>query len=146
MPSEKRNPTALYCDDPSLTVQSLKDECDINKIIARVAKGQDISHVESRVAKYGDFSNVPSYQEALDLVSKAQASFMEMSPEVRERFSNDPGKMIEFLQDPKNDDEAVKMGLKLPKKKDEGGSPAESVPPEGGTVPTPAGASAPVGK
>lgn len=106
-----RKQFAIYFDDPSLTVQSEKDETDINKIIAKVAKGGDLLHVNERVAKYGDFADVPSYQEALDYVSRAQGSFMAMSPQVRERFGNDPGKMILFLQDEKNYDEAVKLGL-----------------------------------
>lgn len=111
VPVEKRVPHALYCEEPSMTVQSMKDECDINKIIARVAKGGDLNHVEARVAQYGDFTNVPSYDEALNLVQRAQGMFMSMSPEVRERFANDPGLMVKFLQDEKNYDEAVELGL-----------------------------------
>lgn len=140
MAEAKRNPHALYCDDPSLTVQSLKDECDINKIIARYQKSGDLTHVNERVARYGDFSNVPSYQEALDLVSRAENMFMEMSPEVRERFANDPGKMVEFLQDEKNYDEAVKLGLVLPKKKE---APASSAPAEQPAVVPPVAVSEP---
>lgn len=142
VPLEDRIPTALYCDDDSLTVQSLKDECDINKIIARVARGGDVSHVESRVAKYGDFSNVPSYQEALDLVNRARGFFMDMSPEVRERFANDPGRMIAFLQDEKNYDEAVELGLVVPKKVEE--TPKVEPPEAAGAAsnPTPPPASA----
>lgn len=121
-----RNPHALYCDDPSLTVQAFKDETDINKIIARVSKGADLTHVNSRVAQYGDFSNVPDYQSALDLVSRAQGFFMSMSPEVRERFANDPGRMINFLKDEKNYKEALELGLVV--KKEEPPAPPAPAP------------------
>lgn len=106
-----RKPYALYFDKPSLTVQSFADECDINQIVARACAGQDIGHVNSRVAQYGDFSNVPNYMDALALVNRANGMFASMSAQVRERFSNDPAKMIAFLQDPGNRDEAIKLGL-----------------------------------
>lgn len=115
-PLSKRDPHALYCEEPSLTIQAEKDECDINQIIARVAKGQDLSHVNQRVAQYGDFSNVPDYQSSLELVKNANGFFMAMSPEVRERFNNDPGQMLKFMQNADNYDEAVKLGLVIPKK------------------------------
>lgn len=135
---DKKNPHALYCDEPSLTVQSFKDECDINQIIARVLKGNDLQHVNSRAAKYGDFSNVPDYQSALDLVNRANGFFMEMSPQIRERFANDPAKMIDFLQDENNYDEAVKLGLLVPKKVDP--DPDQPPAPEGAATPPAASA------
>jgi phage internal scaffolding protein len=106
-----RNPTAIYFDEPVLTVQSFAAECDINNIISRACAGADITHVSARVAQYGDFSSVPSYREALDLVSRAEGLFMELDPKIRERFANDPARMIDFLQDPANRPEAVRLGL-----------------------------------
>lgn len=109
-----RNPHALYFDEPTLTVQSFKDECDINKIVSRALQGSDITHVNARVAQYGDFTNVPDFQQAQQLVIRANGMFMSLPAEVRERFANDPALMIKFLQDPKNRDEAVKLGLVNP--------------------------------
>lgn len=111
VPDGERSPHALYCDDPSMTVQSFKDETDINNIVARAVSGSDILHVNTRVARYGDFSNIPDYQSALDLVHRAEGMFRELPANVRERFSNDPVKMVNFLQDTANRDEAVKLGL-----------------------------------
>lgn len=135
-----RKPFALYCMEPSLTVQAAKDECDINLIISRATKGYDITHVNERVAKYGDFTDIPtSYQEALNLVNRAEGMFMSMSPEVREKFNNDPGKMVEFIKDPKNRVEAEKLGLvvvtEIPAPKPaEGGTP-EATDPKGSEKP-----------
>lgn len=116
VPVRDRVPHALYFDDPSMTVQSFKDETDINVIVARAVSGADISHVNSRVARYGDFSNIPDYQSALNLVNRAEGMFRELPAPVRERFSNDAVKMVNFLQDPANYDEAVKLGLVVPVK------------------------------
>lgn len=138
-PPEERNPTALYCTDEPITVQALKEECDINQIIARASKGQAITHVQERVAKWGDFSNIPDYREACDLIIRAEGMFMSMPPDVRERFHNDPAEMIDFLNDPKNDAEAVELGLALPKKVEE--VPPKVEPPvsaKADTVPPPA--------
>lgn len=100
----------------SMTKQSFAEELDINKILERAKNGQDISAVvNQRVAQYGDFSEVPSYQEALDLVNRANGMFMSFDANVRERFNNDPIRMIAFLQDRSNFDEAVKLGLVVPK-------------------------------
>lgn len=114
MTKAERNPTALYCDEPSMTKQSFKDECDINLIVQRAVSGADISHVNSRVAQYGDFTNIPDFQAALDMVNRAHGMFMSLDGFVRERFSNDPAKMVSFLNDPKNRDEAIRLGLVNP--------------------------------
>lgn len=129
----KRKPYAVYFDEPSLTMQSFKDESDINKIVARVRAGHDISNVAARTGQYGDFSNLPSYQDCLNTVNRATGMFNSMSANVRERFGNDVATMVAFLQDPANLDEAVKLGLVV------GPAPAPlgdgaSKPPEGGAV------------
>lgn len=111
-----RRPFAIYDFSPSMTKQSFAEECDINEILRRAKNGQDISgSVIDRVARYGDFSNVPSYQEALNLVKNANGMFMSLDAHVRERFNNDPVKMIAFLQNADNYDEAVKLGLVVAK-------------------------------
>lgn len=116
MAEAKRRPHAIYEFSPSMTKQSFKEELDINKIIERAKAGQDISAAfRERVAKYGDFSAVPTYQEALNIVNHANDSFMLLDASIRERFSNDPAEMIEFLQDSRNYDEAVRLGLVVPK-------------------------------
>lgn len=109
-----RNPHAQYFDDPSLTKQSFKDETDINMIIKRAEQGATLGNVNSRVAMYGDFTDVPSYQESLDLVNRANGMFMSLDAFVRERFGNDPRKMVSFLQDGRNRDEAIRLGLVKP--------------------------------
>jgi phage internal scaffolding protein len=106
-----RDPHALYCDEPSLTKQSFVDECDINQIIERARNGADISHLNARSPQFGDFSNIPDYRSACDVVNRANSMFMELDARVRERFANDPGRMLEFMRDPANREDCVKLGL-----------------------------------
>lgn len=101
----------LECKDKSLTVQAAANECDINQIIEKFERTGLMTHVSDRVAKYGDFSEVVDYQTALNMVHRAEEMFMELPVKLRNRFENDPLKMVEFLQDPQNAQEAVELGL-----------------------------------
>lgn len=128
-----KRPFAIKEFSPSMTKQSFAEETDINFIVARFKKGHDISaSVRERVAQFGDFSNVPSYQDAMDFIARATGMFMSLDATVRERFVNDPGRMVSFLKDPKNYDEAVKLGLVVPREPvvEPAVTAARSVPPK----------------
>lgn len=109
---QKDHPDAIFCLEPTLTKQSFKEECDVNEILKRAANGEDLSaRLNSRVAQYGDFTNIPDFRESMNLIARANRMFMELDWQLRERFANDPAKLIDFLQDPANREEAVKLGL-----------------------------------
>lgn len=132
-----RSKVARFCEadfskSPSLTSQAPSDEVDINKIMARVAKGQTIL-TSAGEPFYGDVSELGGLQDALIKVQEAEDLFMQYPAQVREKFENDPVKFVEFLEDPKNKDEAIKLGLAKPK-------PVETPPvPEPGASQPPAG-------
>jgi len=96
-----RDQTDLDCSvgGPSMTKQSFADETDINKIVARFEKTGLIEHLNSREPFYGDVSDIVGYQEALNVVQKADDLFNAYPAKVRERFDNDPVKFIEFISD-----------------------------------------------
>ena len=106
--------SGLKCDPlEKVTKDSFAEECDINTIVRRFGiTGQLPTNV--RAPMFGDFTAAMDYQSALDAVMAAQDSFMSMPADVRARFGNDPGAFVEFCSDPKNRDEAVKLGLALP--------------------------------
>lgn len=97
--------------DVPLTQQSAKAECDINRIIEDAKRGAILNHVNPATPQYGSLIGFPSFREALDIVTKAQQAFAALDARIRDRFANDPAKLIEFLQDEKNRDEAVSLGL-----------------------------------
>lgn len=101
--------------EPTLTQQQFKDECDINNIIKKYENTGEFTHRTSKVGQYADFSNIQDYQTMVETVQYAQEAFSSLPATVRARFENDPGKLLEFVQDSKNYDEGVKLGIVTPK-------------------------------
>jgi len=132
----EREKIARFCEadfsnSPSLTSQSFADEVNINKIMARVLKGQTIM-ASNGEPFYGDVSEYDGLQDALIKVQESEELFMQYPAETREKFENNPIKLVEFLMDPANKDEAIEMGLMKPK-------PVQETPP----VPEPGASPAP---
>lgn len=103
---------AIDCSkDVSLTQQSGAEECDINFIVERAKRGAALD-VNPKPPMYGDFTSLPTdLRDCLAIVKKADEAFMTLDAQVRKRFENDPSQMMDFLKDPKNRDEAIKLGL-----------------------------------
>jgi len=96
----------------SLTRQESKRECDINRVMERFEKTGVLEHQNKYEGRYGDFLDVPQdYHSAVNQVMAAQEMFSELPSKVRKRFGNDPALYLEFLDDPKNAAEAIKLGL-----------------------------------
>ena len=58
----------------SATKQSFKDECDINKIMAKYQKTGLVTHLAKNEARYG-FATSHDFRESLELVREAEALF-----------------------------------------------------------------------
>ena len=107
--------TSYYTEEPSLTKQEFTESSDPNFIIDRHKRGQDISMSLTAKPIYGDFSNIPaSYHEALNIVTSANQSFMQLDARVRAKFNNDPGAFVEFASNPENCEELKKLGIDSP--------------------------------
>lgn len=98
--------------EESRTKQSFRDQVNINKIIAKYQRTGMIEHVNSQAPIYGDASIVDSYQRSLEVVAQAEAAFAALPAEIRSKFENDPVKLMEFLADDANREEAIKLGLR----------------------------------
>lgn len=70
-----------------------------------------IALAEKRPGLYGDFTEVPDYMAAQNVVAKANEQFAALPSQVREKFGNDPSRMLEFVNDPDNEPLLVKYGL-----------------------------------
>lgn len=100
-----------FAESVSKTKQSFKDECDINQILMRWRKTGELAHLATRQPTYGDFTNATDYLDAVLRTQAAQADFDSLSARVRARMENNPGVLLEFLDDPANLEEAVELGL-----------------------------------
>ncbi len=106
----QRRPVRWSSSQPSLTVQSDMADTLIPNIFAQ--HGLDALAMHKRVPIFGDFSDAPgSLQEAYNRILDAQANFLELPSAVRERFANDPMRLLAFLSDPANRSEAERLGL-----------------------------------
>jgi phage internal scaffolding protein len=104
------NESGLHCEDASLTQQHFKDETDINNILRQFNITGLLS--ESPLSpRYGDFTGIVDYHSALNAVIAAEDGFNALPADLRATFGNDPEQLINFLDDPKNKDEAIRLGL-----------------------------------
>lgn len=100
----------IHCTKISGTQQHFKEECNINSIMAKFAKTGQLTPIQ-KIPQYGDFSNIGSYDEALNQIEAAQNLFGSLPAYVRDRFNNNPGELIAFMNDESNRDEAIKLGF-----------------------------------
>lgn len=99
-------------EDPSLTVQSAATDCDLNVLVKRFGIDKDpVPYMAADPRFYGDFSDLPDLATALQRVRRAEQLFNDLPADLRSFFSNDPGLMWQFVNDPANADECVEMGL-----------------------------------
>lgn len=110
-------------DKPSMTDESFGEECDINTIVRRFGLTGEMPQPVV-VPTYADFERTYDYHSALLEIRRAESEFMRLPAAVRARFDNDAGSLLAFLEDDKNREEAVSLGLVHPKP---GASPGEGV-------------------
>lgn len=103
---------------PSRTKQSFVAECDINNIIKSFKVTGQIKHMNERAAQgaYTDLPDPIDFQEALHQVRDAQVAFATLPSHVRARFENDPGQFLDFMSNPSNQDEIIRLGLATDKR------------------------------
>lgn len=138
VPYSKRFKVTTDVSGASRTKQSFKDECDINVIMRRYQKTGVIPFLDQREPRFMDCSAF-DFQEAQNLVAGARSMFQELSAQLRERFDNDPGRLLEFLNDERNREEAVQLGLVRPPVPDAVPVKVEVTNPATGTVEAPEG-------
>jgi len=129
LPKDWNLDSKIECSDPSLTVQADRDQADINEIVRRFGVTGQLPY-GVKVPAYDDYAEIPmDYHTALNLVLDADQSFLEMPAEVRFRFNNDAGSFLDFVHNPDNYDEAVKLGIVLDTRTPPAG---DDSPPAGG--------------
>lgn len=105
------------------TQQQFAEEADINTIVRRFGLTGRLPD-NFAMPQSGDFTGVPDFHGAMNMVRQAEEAFMQVPAEVRYRFANDPGRLMAFLEDGRNKDEAQRLGLlRPPPELDKGGEP-----------------------
>lgn len=106
-----KHPGLSFVGKTSRTLQSHKKETDINHIMKKFRETGVLPVPQNRQPFFGDFSDTPDYLAAQNALVNLRTSFAMLPAATRERFSNDPGKVLEFLSDKENEAEAIKLGL-----------------------------------
>lgn len=103
--------SALVCPEESLTHQEFAEESDINVIIDRFGIGENPIEAQEWVTNV-DIADAPNtYMDVMNQLNEARDQFMSLPAKVRSQFDNDPGRFVDFVSDPNNGDELVRLGL-----------------------------------
>lgn len=105
--------TGIDTGTESVVQQQFAEEVDINTIVRRFGLTGELPNGLA-MPMSGDFSGVGDFHEAMNLLKQAESEFMKLPGDVRERFGHDPARVIAFLEDDKNREEAIKLGM-IPK-------------------------------
>lgn len=101
-----------FTDSPSLTEQHHAPDLDMNTIVTRALKTGAIDPSLVRTfGKYADVTTVGDYMDAHMRYRSGVESFEALPSSIRDRFHNNPAELLEFIHDPKNRDEAIKLGF-----------------------------------
>lgn len=101
---------SLDCGKVSRTKQSFRDECDINRIMAKFIKTGSIDHLRKHGGSYGDATSV-DFHEAMNVITSAEQMFGELPSAIRVRFNDDPAEFLDFVGDDANLEEMRDLGL-----------------------------------
>lgn len=119
-------------ENPSLTHQSFAADADINNIVSRFREtGFLVDPMITCVRKpqFGDFTGSLDFHSAQNIVSRVSNEFSRLPSNIRSFFGNDPSVYFDYVTDPKNRDEAVRMGLVSSPQEDAVEAPPEAVVP-----------------
>ncbi len=110
-PVSERPTAKNYEGEEALTKQEFKDECDINIIMRRYKKTGDLTHVRDHLGTGGDFSQVNDFQMSLNMLIDAQDQFDRLPAELRKHCDHDPAVFIDWVDNPENLQEAIRLGI-----------------------------------
>ena len=102
--------TGLKCPEPTLAQQHAKDETDLNIILEKMMHTGTMPLGDS-MGGYGDFSEATDYHTIMNRLKDADNAFMSLDARIRDRFANDPSRLIDFMNEESNRDEAIRLGL-----------------------------------
>lgn len=130
----------LIFTGPGRTKQAFKAECDINTIMARYQKTGVLEFTQKHAGQFEDVTAL-DYTAGMQAIAAAKSMFFDMPSALRARFENEPGRFLEFIQDPRNTAEAIELGLATVREPDPVEEPAEAsrssrkAAPKGGDTP-----------
>lgn len=108
--NSERLDIAIVFPKTGRTKSEFRESCDINYILKKYQNTGQLPLMQ-RKPIYGDFSTPVDYQTAQNIIIDANHQFDSLPSDVRQKFNNDPAQFLEFVSDPNNKEEMVKMGI-----------------------------------
>ena len=99
--------------EPTMTIQSEKDNCDINVIMNRYATcGTPLPYRTDGVQPvYADVSELGDYMENFQRCKQAEEMFNALPSALRKELDNNPANLIPFIQNKENESRCIEYGL-----------------------------------
>lgn len=99
--------------EPTMTIQSEKDNCDINVIMNRYATcGTPLPYRTDGVEPvYADVSELGDYMENYQRCKQAEEMFNSLPSALRKELDNNPANLLPFIQNEANRERCVEYGL-----------------------------------
>lgn len=107
--NSSKNPRVVF--GKSRTQQHVADLSSPRRLIEKYGSKRLKEALDRVPSLYSDIPLASDYKEALDVISRGEMSFQSLPSGLRNRFENDPYKLLEFLNDNSNRDEAISLGL-----------------------------------
>lgn len=105
---------------PSRAQEHYQNDQNVNHIMAKYRKTGDASLLLKVKTEYGTFENFEGLSKHVSKLARAEEAFAALPQSIQKQFNWQPGEMLEFIDDPKNKEAAIKMGLfTAPKPPDE---------------------------
>lgn len=97
--------------DRSLAKQSMRDECDINRIVRQYQRTGIVSHIAERAGQFLDLPDACELQTSLEVVRQADEAFAALPSVVRDEFGNSPETFLLAFRDPAKKERLRELGL-----------------------------------
>ena len=99
--------------EPTMTVQSEKDNCDINVIMNRYATcGTPLPlRQDGMQPVFADVSDLGDYMENFNRCKQAEDMFNALPSALRKELDNNPANLLPFIQDENNRERCYEYGL-----------------------------------
>lgn len=95
--------TAKDTGPDTIVQQHFSEDADINTIVRRYGITGQLP-LGPGGPMYGDFSGITDYESARATMARADEAFMQLPPDVRLKFKNDPAELIRFAQSVSEDE------------------------------------------
>lgn len=95
---------------PSMTDQQFAKECDINFILKRFIETGVLPNARGS-GVFIDCSQIGDFASLMQKVDTARSRFADLPSDIRSRFGHDAAAFLDFVSNPDNKDECIRLGI-----------------------------------